>query len=146
MSDQIVIQVILLVGVGVVAALLTRTTANARHQAIRRILLVGFVAVAAVSVVFPDWLTWLARRVGVGRGADLLLYALVIAFLSFIATSYRRLGELERRITVLTRELALTRSRLEAAEAEPEAPHEPRGEAPAQTIHDRPTALPPAGG
>lgn len=146
MSDQIVIQVILLVGVGVVAALLTRTTANARHQAIRRILLVGFVAVAAASVVFPDWLTWLARRVGVGRGADLLLYALVIAFLSFIATSYRRLGELERRITVLTRELALTRSRLEAAEAEPEGPHEPREEAPAQTLHDRPTALPPAGG
>ncbi len=118
MSDQIVIQVILLVGVGAVAALLTRSTANARHQAIRRILLVGFVLVAAVSVIFPDWLTWLARRVGVGRGADLLLYALVIAFLGFIGLSYRRMGDLERKITVLARELALTRSRLEASEHE----------------------------
>lgn len=146
MSDQIVIQVILLVGVGVVAALLTRTTANARHQAIRRILLVGFVAVAAASVIFPDWLTWLARRVGVGRGADLLLYALVIAFLSFIATSYRRLGELERRITVLTREVALTRSRLEAGEAEQVPPRTVQPDAPAQTLHDHRTALPPAEG
>ncbi len=119
MSDQIVIQVLLLAGVSVVAAMLTRTTANARHQAIRRILLVGFVVVAAGSVLFPDRLTWLARQVGVGRGADLLLYGLVIAFLSYIATSYRRMGELERRITVLTREVALTRSRLEGVE-EPE--------------------------
>ncbi|QDB80649.1 DUF2304 domain-containing protein [Georgenia sp. 311] len=111
-----VIQVLLLVAVSVVAVLLTRGTANARHQAIRRILLVGFVVVAAASVMFPDWLTWLARQVGVGRGADLLLYALVIAFLSYIATSYRRMSELERRITVLTRELALTRTRLEDVE------------------------------
>lgn len=111
MPDQIVIQVLLLVGVGVVAVLLTRSTGNARHQAIRRILLVGFVVVAALSVLFPDWLTWLARRVGVGRGADLLLYALVISFLSYIAMSYRRLGELERKLTVLARELALTQAR-----------------------------------
>lgn len=116
MSDQIVIQVLLLTGVSVVAVLLTRTTANARHQAIRRILLLGFVVVAAGSVVFPDWLSWLARQVGVGRGADLLLYGLVIAFLSYIATSYRRMSDLERRITVLARELALTRSRLEKTE------------------------------
>lgn len=125
MSDQIVIQVLLLAGVGVVAVMLTRTTANARHQAIRRILLVAFVLVAAASVVFPDWLTWLARRVGVGRGADLLLYSLVIAFLGFIATSYRRLGELERKITVLTRELALTRARLEGTD--PRREDEPQG-------------------
>lgn len=125
MSDQIVIQVLLLAGVGVVAVMLTRTTANARHQAIRRILLVAFVLVAAASVVFPDWLTWLARRVGVGRGADLLLYSLVIAFLGFIATSYRRLGELERKITVLTRELALTRARLE--DPDPRREDEPQG-------------------
>lgn len=146
MSDQIVIQVLLLVGVGVVAALLTRTTANARHQAIRRILLVGFVAVAAVSVVFPDWLTWLARRVGVGRGADLLLYALVIAFLSFIATSYRRLSELDRKITVLSRELALTRARLEVAEHAPAAGAAPSAQDPAQTLHEHGTALPPTAG
>lgn len=112
MPEQIVIQVLLLVGIGLVAMLLTRSTADARHQAIRRILLVGFVVVAAASVLFPDWLTWLARRVGVGRGTDLLVYALVIAFLSSAATTFRRLSSLDRKITLLTRELALARARL----------------------------------
>ena len=47
------------------------------------------------------------------EGADLLLYALVIAFLSYIAMSYRRLSELERKLPLLARELALTRARQE---------------------------------
>lgn len=115
MPDQIAIQLILLAGIAVVAVLLTRSSSDARHQAIRRILLVGFVIVAVVSVFVPDWLTWLARRVGVGRGTDLLLYALVIAFLSSVATTFRRLSNLDRKITVLTRELALARARLDDA-------------------------------
>lgn len=111
------IQLLLLVGIAVVAMLLTRSTAGARHQAIRRLLLVGFVVVAVVSVLFPNWLTAVARTLGVGRGADLLLYALVIAFLSSVATSYRRLSVLDRKITVLARKLALAEARL-AARAE----------------------------
>lgn len=101
------IQLVLLVSIAVITLLLTRSTAGARHQAIRRLLLGGFVVLAAFSVLFPTWLTWLARLLGVGRGADLLLYALVVAFLSSIATTYRHLGVLNRQITVLTRRLAL---------------------------------------
>ncbi|MFC4556078.1 DUF2304 domain-containing protein [Georgenia faecalis] len=113
MDNQVVIQALLLAGVAVVAVLLTRSTANARHQAIRRLLLLGFVVAAVVSVLFPNLLTWLARQLGVGRGTDLLLYGLVIAFLSYIATTYRRLNVLDRKITTLTRELSLARARIE---------------------------------
>lgn len=116
MDNTLIIQVLLLIGVAVVAVLLTRSTATARHQAIRRLMLVGFVVGAAVSVIFPNWLTWLARLVGVGRGTDLLLYALVIAFLSYIATSFRRINVLERKITKLTREVALERAKSERVE------------------------------
>jgi hypothetical protein len=126
MPNQVLIQVVLLVAVAVVAGLLTRSTANARHQAIRRLLLVGFVVAAAVSVVSPDVVTWLANRLGVGRGADLVLYALVIAFLSYIATSYRRLNALDRKITTLTRELALATARLEKTGDGEHAPDAPR--------------------
>ncbi|MEE6273024.1 DUF2304 domain-containing protein [Georgenia wangjunii] len=115
MDNTLIIQVLLLIGVAVVAVLLTRSTATARHQAIRRLLLVGFVVGAALSVIFPNWLTWLARLVGVGRGTDLLLYALVIAFLSYIATTFRRINVLERKITKLTREVALERAKSEGA-------------------------------
>ena len=108
--NQIWIQLLLLVAVGVVTLLLTRSTADARHQAIRRILLVLFALVAALSVLFPSWVSWVAVRVGVGRGTDLILYGLVIAFLSYVASAHRRMNDLSRKITRLTRELALARA------------------------------------
>ncbi|UKJ65545.1 DUF2304 domain-containing protein [Cellulosimicrobium cellulans] len=107
------IQIILVVAVGAASVLLTRSTANARHQAIRRLLLVGFVLTAVLAILFPEWLTYVANMLDVGRGTDLLLYALVIAFVSFIATSHRRTNQLERKITVLTRELGLAEATLE---------------------------------
>ena len=107
------IQVILVAAVVVVTVLRTRSTANARHQAIRRLLLVAFVIGAVLAILFPEWLTFVANLLDVGRGTDLLLYALVIAFVSFIATSHRRTNQLERKITVLTRELGLAEATLE---------------------------------
>jgi len=113
----VLIQIILLVAIAVITVLLTRSTAGARHQAVRRLLLAGFVVLAVLSVLFPSWLTILARFLGVGRGADLLLYALVIAFLSSLATTYRTTGLLNRRITVLARKVALAEAALSAQEA-----------------------------
>jgi len=114
-----VIQVVLIVAIIGVALLLNRSTADSRHQAIRRLLLLGFVVAAVASVAFPAVLSYLAGFVGVGRGTDLLLYALVIAFLSYIATSMRRTRQLTARITVLARELALAQARIEDAESRP---------------------------
>ncbi len=111
------IQIVLVAAIAVVTVLLTRSTVDARHQAIRRLLLVGFVVVAGLSVLFPEWLTRLANVLGVGRGTDLLLYALVIAFVSYIATSHRRANALARKITLLTRELSLAEARLSRVDA-----------------------------
>ena len=110
-GQSMLIQLILLLSVGVVAALLTRSTAGARHQAIRRLALLAFVLAAVLSIVFPVWLSRAANAVGVGRGTDLLLYGLVIAFLSYIATSHRRMNQMSRSITLLTRELTLSEAR-----------------------------------
>ncbi len=116
-SGITLIQVLLILGIIGVALLLNRTTADSRHQAVRRLLLLGFVVAAVVSVAFPSVLSRLAGFVGVGRGTDLLLYALVIAFLSYIATSMRRTRQLTARITVLARELALAQARIEDGES-----------------------------
>lgn len=114
-EEKIWIQLLLLLGIAVVTVLLTRSTADARHQAVRRVLLVLFAAVTAAAILFPSILSRIAHTVGVNRGTDLLLYLLVIAFLSFIATTFRRMKATDRRITDLTRELALTEARLERA-------------------------------
>jgi hypothetical protein len=101
------IQVLLIVVVLVVGVVLVRSTAGARHQAIRRLLLGALVALAVASILVPGAVTDVANAVGVGRGADLLLYGLVIAFLGFVVSSYRRSRHLEETITQLARRLAL---------------------------------------
>jgi hypothetical protein len=88
---------------------------GARHQAMQRILLLLFMLAAASSVFFPQLWTYVARLVGVGRGADLLMYITVLVFLGFVATSYRRFRRTEKDITELARKVAL----LSAHAAEP---------------------------
>lgn len=107
MLDQPLIKVLLIIGIVIVTVLLTRSTTGARHQAIRRLLLIGFVGFAVVAILFPGTLTQIAGFVGVGRGADLLLYVLTITFLGFVAASYRRMRLMEQRVTTLAREAAL---------------------------------------
>lgn len=107
MLDQPLIKFILIAGIIVITVMLTRTTSGARHQAVRRLLLIAFVALAVVAVIFPRFLTTIAQTVGVGRGADLLLYGLTVVFLGYVAASYRRLRQMEQQVTTLAREMAL---------------------------------------
>ena len=104
--QQLTIQVLLIACVMYGVARLFRSR-GARAQAIRRIGLVAFAAFAVVSILLPDVWNRIARLVGVGRGADMVLYALVVAFLSFTVTTYLRFRELETRYTSLARRLAL---------------------------------------
>jgi len=105
--DQPLIKTILLAAIVLVTVMLTRSTSGARHQAVRRLMLIAFVLFAVVAVLFPPFLTQVAQTVGVGRGADLLLYGLTVTFLGYVAASFRRLQQMERQVTRLARELAL---------------------------------------
>ncbi|NMM34640.1 MAG: DUF2304 domain-containing protein, partial [Phycicoccus sp.] len=55
----------------------------------------------------PTVWTRIAKLVGVGRGTDMVLYALVVAFLSFTLTTYVRFRDFEARYTKIARRLAL---------------------------------------
>ena len=98
------IQIVLVAGVLLVGLYLARPAAGDSHLALRRLFMLGFVLVAVVSILFPQWLTWLANLIGVGRGTDLLLYALVLAFLV-----------LNRKLTHLAREITIARAEAEDA-------------------------------
>ncbi len=106
------IQIILVVCIAAVTVLLGRSTTNARYQAFRRLFLVLFAVSAAIAVLFPNLLTTIANALGVGRGTDLLLYMLVVVFIGSLAMASRRASELARRITLVTRELALLEARV----------------------------------
>lgn len=113
------IQILLIAAIVVLAAIMMRRTGADSHLAIRRLLMMLFVVVAVVSVLFPQWLTWLANIVGVGRGTDLVLYGLIVMFLAFVYTQYRRNAVLQRQLTLLARKIALLEAQgIEADEAD----------------------------
>lgn len=120
------IQVLLIIGVVAIGAFFMRRTGADSHLAIRRLLFGLFVLVAVLSILFPQWLTWVANLVGVGRGTDLLLYALVLMFLVFVYTQSRRNAAQQRRLTLLARKLALIQAASEKNEAHAADPGEPK--------------------
>ena len=103
----IVFQIIAVVAIATGAFFIFRG-GGARHQALRRILMLAFIASAASSVFFPQIWTWVANLIGVGRGTDLLLYFLVFIFIGFVATTYRRFRQIDNELTALSRQLALS--------------------------------------
>jgi len=117
----VLIQVVLIVVVIAVSARLFRSRGE-RSQALRRIGLVAFAAFAVVSIIFPNLWNRIATLVGVGRGTDVVLYALVVAFLSFAGTTYIRFREMETRYTRLARRIALDEVRQAPKPPAPDLP------------------------
>jgi hypothetical protein len=103
---QLAIQVLLIVGILAVAWRLLGSYGQ-RAQALRRIGLLVFAAFAVWSILDPEILNRLARLLGIGRGADLVLYGLVLAFFGFVVTTFRRFRDMEVRYTRLARRIAL---------------------------------------
>lgn len=66
-----------------------------------------FLVLAVVAVLRPADVSALAELVGVGRGTDLVLYALVVAFGFATINTYLRFKELELRYAQLARAIAL---------------------------------------
>lgn len=102
----LIVQLALILGVALAVLRLLRSH-SVRGQAVRRLAAIVFVLMATLSILFPASWTALANLVGVGRGTDMVLYALVIAFLSYTVTSYGRTRELESMVTSLVRHEAL---------------------------------------
>jgi hypothetical protein len=121
------IKILLLTGLAVVGYFAVRGSRRALHRVVWRAGVIGALLAGVVSVIFPDALTWVAQLVGVGRGADLLLYLLTIAFMLVSVVLFRRLADLERKYVALARAAAILQADGEAArtsEAEPGlAPH-----------------------
>ena len=106
-NHQFYIQAALILAVIAVGWMMLRTPGGARHMAARRLVTLAFVAFAVFNITFPWAMSSIAHRMGVGRGTDFLLYALVIAFLAQILSSFRRNSARERQITHLARRIAL---------------------------------------
>ena len=83
-----------------------------RARLVYRLLALVLFLAAAVFIFSPDLTTVIARSLGVGRGADLLLYVSLIAGVHIALLLYRRTRELERRMTELVRAAAIRDAQL----------------------------------
>ncbi len=78
-----------------------------RSRLLDRVLFFVLAVVAVIMVLRPDWANDVAHFLGVGRGADLLVY-LGITGLAFLWLGlYTRQRELDVHLTELARRLAL---------------------------------------
>ena len=106
-----IIKILLIAGAVAFGFLLLRYTSTSRHLALIRIGGILVVGGGIFAVLFPLKVTWVANKVGVGRGTDLVLYVLVMVFLFTSVSLYQRLHTLESQISELTRQLALMNAR-----------------------------------
>ena len=101
------IKMLLIAAVCVLLAFSVRGRPGVPMQAGKRIGLVLFGAINVYAVLRPDDVSAVARALGVGRGTDLVLYLLVVAFLLGMLQFYLRFRVVDRRFTELARTLAI---------------------------------------
>lgn len=102
-----VIQLLLLLATAFLVIYFLSNRRKARAKAGVKLGFVVFVFACIWAVLRPDDLTVVANWVGVKRGTDLLLYALVVAFMFTTLSSYVRFREQELRYARLARAIAL---------------------------------------
>lgn len=87
-------------------------------RASKRLAFGAFVLVNIYAVLRPDDVTVLARALGIGRGTDLLVYLLVVAFVFGMLNSYLRDREISQHLTNLARQIAVRDAELSRREQE----------------------------
>jgi hypothetical protein len=76
-------------------------------QAGGRLLVVGVVVLAVASVLHPDLTQWMAERLGVTRGTDLVLYLFIVVTSTTAVITRLRFRDLEQRMQDVVRVMAL---------------------------------------
>ncbi len=102
-----IVKVLLIASVLVVAWWLLRGGGRGTRLAATRLAGLLLAAGAVIAIVAPDAVTRVANLVGVGRGADLVLYVLVVVFTFVSIGQYQQFRRLEERLARLTRAHAL---------------------------------------
>jgi small membrane protein len=101
------IQALLILSIVVLLVYLLLSRTSARTKAWVKVGGVLFVIAAIYAILRPDDTTVVANWLGVARGADLMEYALIIAFVFTTLSTYMRFKDLELKYARLARAVAL---------------------------------------
>ena len=104
---MIVLQIVVIaVALGLLWFVLAGRETHAAH-AWKKIALCFLAFAMIVAVLFPDLTNQAAHIVGVGRGADLLLYMLALAFIGYVLNNYIHQKREKDTVYRLARKVAL---------------------------------------
>jgi hypothetical protein len=101
------IQGLLITSIIALLIYLLRSRRSAQSRAWVKVGYLVFVMAGVYAVLRPNDTTVLAHWLGVDRGTDLMLYALIIAFSFSTLSTYLRFKDLELRYARLARAVAL---------------------------------------
>ena len=101
------IQGLLITSIIALLVYLLRSRRSAQSRAWVKVGYLVFVTAAVYAVLRPNDTTVVAHWLGVDRGTDLMLYALIIAFSFSTLSTYLRFKDLELRYARLARAVAL---------------------------------------
>jgi small membrane protein len=101
------IQGLLITSIIALLVYLLRSRRSAQTKAWVKVGYLAFVLAGVYAVLRPNDTTVVAHWLGVDRGTDLMLYALIIAFSFTTLSTYLRFKDLELRYARLARAVAL---------------------------------------
>jgi hypothetical protein len=108
----VIIKIILAVAIGVIVLWFLANHNTHQARAWKKLSLISFTIISIIVVWLPDTANRAANKVGVGRGADLLLYLLTLAFIFSTLGLYIKSREDQRKIVKLARRIALIETEL----------------------------------
>ena len=106
-------QWVLAIALVLVGLYLLKARKSASQQAIGRLFIIVALVAGLVAVLFPNYTNVVASFLGIGRGADLLLYTFVVFTLFYVVHQYRRQLWQEKVTTDLARALTLARAEID---------------------------------
>lgn len=84
----IVFQIVVVIAALAIAVIGLNSRSSHSGRAWKKVALILFALGMIISVFSPDFLNNIAHRVGVGRGADLMLYVMIITFIFYVLNNY----------------------------------------------------------
>ena len=112
---KIFIQIFLIAAVVISMFIIWRQD-DSQRQAISKLFISAFTVFAVIVIIIPSWSSKVASLVGIHRGADLLLYCLVIVVLSMLANNSLRRHRRQVKEAKLVRQIVLLQVKVDELE------------------------------
>lgn len=108
---MLAIQILLITASVTMFAFLLARRGTHRTNAWKKLFLFGLMLLMIGAVLYPNTVTWVANLLGIGRGADLLLYVMFAAFLFYVISRYVKDQDERDKLYQLARQVAIVNAK-----------------------------------